>query len=105
VYQRLADGGAHPTYIANARKFKVRCAVEHVFAYQKGPTVLVVRSGAGDPPRQLAECLIPEGTGVIPMRGQAGFFDVDDRLKRFSDLDDQLEAFQAAVNLRWSAQS
>jgi transposase, IS5 family len=32
------------------------------------------------------------------MRGQAGFFDVDDRLERLSDLGDQLEAFQAAVN-------
>jgi IS5 family transposase len=31
------------------------------------------------------------------MRGQAGFFDVDDRLKRLSDLGDQLEAFEAAV--------
>ena len=32
------------------------------------------------------------------MRGQAGFFDVDDRLKRLSDLGDQLEAFEAAVD-------
>jgi transposase, IS5 family len=32
------------------------------------------------------------------MRGQAGFFDVDDRLKRLSDLGDQLEAFRAAVD-------
>src|SRR4051812_24723392 len=31
------------------------------------------------------------------MRMQAGFFDVDDRLKRLSDLGDQLEAFEAAV--------
>jgi hypothetical protein len=31
------------------------------------------------------------------MRRQAGFFDVDDRLKRLSDLGDQLEAFEAAV--------
>jgi hypothetical protein len=31
------------------------------------------------------------------MRKQAGFFDVDDRLKRLSDLGDQLEAFEAAV--------
>ena len=30
--------------IANARKSKVRSAVEHVFAYQKGPMVLVVRT-------------------------------------------------------------
>ena len=30
------------------------------------------------------------------MRRQAGFFDVDDRLKRLSDLGDQLEAFEAA---------
>ena len=32
------------------------------------------------------------------MRGQPGFFDVDDRLKRLSDLGDQLEAFAAAVD-------
>jgi hypothetical protein len=32
------------------------------------------------------------------MRGQRGFFDVDDRLKRLSDLGDQLEAFRAAVD-------
>jgi hypothetical protein len=32
------------------------------------------------------------------MRGRAGFFDVDDRLKRLSDLGDQLEAFRAAVD-------
>jgi IS5 family transposase len=32
------------------------------------------------------------------MRGQKGFFDVDDWLKRLSDLGDQLEAFRAAVD-------
>ena len=32
------------------------------------------------------------------MPGQPGFFDVDDRLKRLSDLGDQLEAFCAAVD-------
>jgi IS5 family transposase len=32
------------------------------------------------------------------MRGQAGFFDVDERLKRLSDLGDQLLAFSAAVD-------
>ena len=32
------------------------------------------------------------------MRGQPGFFDVDDRLKRLSDLGDQLETFQSAVD-------
>ena len=32
------------------------------------------------------------------MRGQPGFFDVDDRLKRLSDLGDQLEAFASAVD-------
>ena len=32
------------------------------------------------------------------MAGQAGFFDVDERLKRLSDLGDQLEAFAAAVD-------
>jgi len=33
------------------------------------------------------------------MRGQPGFFDVDDRLKRLSDMGDQLEAFGFAVDL------
>jgi transposase, IS5 family len=33
------------------------------------------------------------------MRGQPGFFDIDDRLKRLSDLGDQLEAFRSAVDL------
>ena len=32
------------------------------------------------------------------MRGQPGFFDVDERLKRLSDLGDQLEAFRSAVD-------
>ena len=32
------------------------------------------------------------------MRGQSGFFDVDERLKRLSDLGDQLLAFAAAVD-------
>lgn len=32
------------------------------------------------------------------MRGQPGFFDVDERLKRLSDLGDQLDAFRAAVD-------
>lgn len=32
------------------------------------------------------------------MQGQRGLFDVDDRLKRLSDLGDQLEAFHAAVD-------
>jgi len=32
------------------------------------------------------------------MRGQPGFFDVDERLRRLSDLDDQLLAFAAAVD-------
>jgi transposase, IS5 family len=32
------------------------------------------------------------------MRGQPGFFDIDDRLKRLSDLGDQLETFRSAVN-------
>jgi len=32
------------------------------------------------------------------MRGQPGFFDVDERLKRLSDLGDHLEGFQAAVD-------
>ena len=32
------------------------------------------------------------------MGGQRGFFDVDDRLKRLSDLGDQLEAFAAVID-------
>lgn len=32
------------------------------------------------------------------MRGEPGFFDVDDRLRRLSDLGDQLEAFGSAVD-------
>src|SRR3989442_2810669 len=32
------------------------------------------------------------------MREQPGFFDIDDRLKRLSDLGDQLEAFRVAVD-------
>lgn len=32
------------------------------------------------------------------MRGQPGFFDIDERLKRLSDLGDQLEAFSGAVD-------
>ena len=32
------------------------------------------------------------------MRGQSGFFEVDERLERLSDLGDQLEAFGAAVD-------
>jgi hypothetical protein len=32
------------------------------------------------------------------MRAQPGFFDVDDRMKRLSDLGGQLEAFGSAVD-------
>ena len=32
------------------------------------------------------------------MRGQPGFFDIDDRLKRLSDLGDQLETFRSTVD-------
>src|ERR1700757_1000497 len=32
------------------------------------------------------------------MRGQPGFFDIEDRLKRLSDLGDQLEIFRSAVD-------
>ena len=32
------------------------------------------------------------------MRDQPGFFDIDDRLKRLSDLGDQLEAFRVVVD-------
>jgi hypothetical protein len=32
------------------------------------------------------------------MRGQPGFFGIDDRLKRLSDLGDQLEAFRSAMD-------
>jgi IS5 family transposase len=36
--------------------------------------------------------------GDDSMRGQPGFFDVEERLERLSDLGDQLEAFRAAVD-------
>ncbi len=36
------------------------------------------------------------------MRAQPGFFDVDDRLKRLSDLGDQLEAFRSAIDFEIS---
>jgi hypothetical protein len=36
--------------------------------------------------------------GDDSMRGQPGFFDVDDRLKRLSDLGNQLEAFRTVVD-------
>ena len=32
------------------------------------------------------------------IRGQPGFFDIDERLERLSDLGDQLEAFAGAVD-------
>ena len=32
------------------------------------------------------------------MWGQAGFFDIDDRLRRLSDLGDQLEAFRVVLD-------
>jgi hypothetical protein len=38
------------------------------------------------------------GSGGESMRGQPGFFDVDERLRRLSDLGDQLLAFTAAVD-------
>ena len=34
------------------------------------------------------------------MRGQLGFFDVDDRMKQPSDLGDRLEAFRAVVDFK-----
>jgi IS5 family transposase len=36
--------------------------------------------------------------GAIRCRGQPGFFDVDERLERLSELGDQLEAFRGAVD-------
>jgi hypothetical protein len=36
--------------------------------------------------------------GDDSMRGQPGFFDADDRLKRLSDLGDQLDAFRTVVD-------
>ena len=39
-----AMGLPERTRISNARKSKVRSAVEHVFAHQKGPMGLVVRT-------------------------------------------------------------
>jgi hypothetical protein len=38
------------------------------------------------------------GGGRFAMTGQAGFFDVDERLQRLSDLGDQLEAYAATVD-------
>jgi transposase len=38
------------------------------------------------------------GIGDESMRGQPGLFDVEERLKRLSDLGDQLEAFRSAVD-------
>src|ERR1700730_6262793 len=49
------------------------------------------------PIRCLSDSIVTDGSGDDSMRRQAGFFDVDDRLKRLSDLGDQLEAFEAAV--------
>jgi hypothetical protein len=37
------------------------------------------------------------------MRGQPGFFDIDERLKRLSGLGDHLEAFSAAVDFEMFA--
>jgi transposase, IS5 family len=42
--------------------------------------------------------LFPLELGGESMRGQPGLFDVDLRLKRLSDLGDQLLAFAAAVD-------
>jgi hypothetical protein len=39
-----------------------------------------------------------KGIGDESMRGQLGFFDIDERLRRLSDLGDHLEAFQLAVD-------
>ena len=39
------------------------------------------------------------------MRGEPGFFDVNDRLNRLSDLGDQLEAFRAVVNFEMFARN
>ncbi len=41
----------------------------------------------------------------IEMKRQPGLFDVDERLKRLSDIGDQLEAFSAVVTSRCSSQS
>jgi hypothetical protein len=49
------------------------------------------------PIRRLSVSIVTDGSEMIRMRRQAGFFDVDDRLKPLSDLGDQLEAFEAAV--------
>src|ERR1700730_16647042 len=50
------------------------------------------------PIRCLSDSILADGVGDDSMRRQAGFFDVDDRLKRLSDLGDQLEAFRGAVD-------
>jgi len=46
IHRKKPPGKAMPERmrIANALKSKVRCAVEHVFAQQKGPMGLVVRT-------------------------------------------------------------
>jgi transposase, IS5 family len=38
------------------------------------------------------------GFGAKACGGSQGFFDIDDRLKRLSDLGDQLETFRSAVD-------
>jgi hypothetical protein len=43
--------------------------------------------------------------GDDSMRDQPGFFDIDDRLKRLSDLGDQLEAFRVVVDSRRSGRN
>ena len=51
-------------------------------------------------PGRSAAFLIPLGwmDSEQSMRGQPGFFDIEDRLKRLSDLGDQLETVRLAVD-------
>ena len=62
---------------------------------------MIMESWYNTPPtRGVSGALRLDGTDVSSMGSQAGFFDVDDRLKRLSDLGDEFEAVQTAVNFR-----
>jgi IS5 family transposase len=50
------------------------------------------------PIRGLSDSISTDDVRGDSMRNRPGFFDVDDRLKRLSDLGDRLEAFRAAVD-------
>src|SRR5271166_497068 len=46
----------------------------------------------------LSDSIVMDCVGDDSMGGQPGFFDVDDRLKRLSDLGDQLDAFRVRID-------